>query len=395
MPRRLAVNQGATYASNGIGNTSATSSISSRRAGVGQGVTSACPRHGVRRLITKLGRPVRRLTQSCSSLLVSELANQGPGVVQGGARQIQTDTTMARVESLPGGRLARLAAPSQQQSVTRSQNYYQNNHHLNSSSFYQVDEMEHIKSSSREHKWYWSETDKSHECVVSEDKLGLCFHPHCSESAAACRAAEPLKRNGNYYYWEIHVHDKIYGTSVMFGLCTAKQRLHANDYCNLVGLDEFGWSLTHKGLVWHGGTGMQYTSIFPINQPITVGLLYNTMRGELSFFMDGRNLGVAFRGLNDIPDELYPVVASTAKCTQMRLLGSYCGYVSLLERSCFTLLKSVQDRNKLINYLQKERLPKHLLEYVAQAANVESRCIHDDDDRLGKAEVALREHNDN
>lgn len=118
----------------------------------------------------------------------------------------------------------------------------------------------------------------------------------------------------------------------MFGLCTKQQRLHANEYCNLVGLDDQGWSLSHKGLIWHNGIRRQFTGLFPVNQPITIGLLYNTLRGELSYFMDGKNLGVAFCGLNDIEDDLYPVVGSTAKSTRMRLIGSYCGYVSLLER---------------------------------------------------------------
>lgn len=126
--------------------------------------------------------------------------------------------------------------------------------------------------------------------------------------------------------------DKTYGTSVMFGVCTLKQSLHANDYCNLIGLDENGWSLSHKGLTWHNGKQSQYTQMFPSNQPITIGILFNTMRGELSYFMNGKNLGVAFCGLNDVDDELYPVVGSTAKCTRIRIAGSYCGYVSLLER---------------------------------------------------------------
>lgn len=209
-------------------------------------------------------------------------------------------------------------------------------------------------------------------CVVNKDRLSLCLHPNSSESTAACLAAEPLRRNGNYYYWEIQVHDKIYGTSVMFGLCSNRQRMHANDYCNLIGLDDCGWSLSHKGLAWHNGLASQYTSMFPVNQPITIGLLYDTMRGELSYFMDGKNLGVAFRGLNDFEQELYPVVASTARCTQMTLVGSYCGYVSLLERSCFTLLKSVgvKDRHEFIEQLRQQNLPKQLLQYVAQAANV-------------------------
>lgn len=120
---------------------------------------------------------------------------------------------------------------------------------------------------------------------MSPDKLEVCFHPECSEGAAAIRGSEPLIRNGNHYYWELVVYEKVYGTSVMFGLCTKDQSLHANDYCNLIGLDQNGWSLSHKGLIWHEGKHARYSHLFPTNQTITLGLLFNTMRGELSYFM--------------------------------------------------------------------------------------------------------------
>lgn len=119
---------------------------------------------------------------------------------------------------------------------------------------------------------------------------------------------------------------------MMLGLCTEDQTLHKSDYCNLVGLDQNGWSLSHKGLIWHNGKYSKYTNDFTTNQTLTVGLLYDTMRGELSYLINGENLGVAFSGLNKCNRDLYPVIGSTAKRTRMRLTGSYCGYVSLFER---------------------------------------------------------------
>ena len=171
-------------------------------------------------------------------------------------------------------------------------------------------------------------------CVLSDDKLGLCFHPQCSESTGACRGSRPLKRDGNYYYWEITVLDKTYGTSVMFGLCTKRQKLHWNEYTNLIGLDQEGWSLSHKGHIWHAGQHLQFAREFPTNQPVTVGLLFNTADGELSYFLNGLSLGVAFRGLNRVApgEDLYPVVGSTAKCTRMRITASYRGFETLLNR---------------------------------------------------------------
>lgn len=168
--------------------------------------------------------------------------------------------------------------------------------------------------------------------LLSDDKLEVCFHPECAESTAAIRGSQPFRQNGNYYYWEVTIYDKIFGTSMMLGLCTEDQALQRADYCNLIGLDANGWSLSHKGLIWHDGKVARYTNDFGANQDTTIGLLFDTMRGELSYLINGENLGVAFSGLNNCNKDLYPVVGSTAKRTRMRLTGSYCGYVSLLER---------------------------------------------------------------
>lgn len=71
----------------------------------------------------------------------------------------------------------------------------------------------------------------------------------------------------------------------MFGVCTKEQNLSANDYCNLIGLDKHGWSLSHKGHLWHNGECNQYTSIFPEHGTVKIGLFFDTMRGQLSYFM--------------------------------------------------------------------------------------------------------------
>lgn len=71
----------------------------------------------------------------------------------------------------------------------------------------------------------------------------------------------------------------------MFGVCTKEQKLHALDYCNLIGLDQHGWSLSHKGLLWHNGEYARYTSIFPEQGTVKIGLFFDTMRGQLSYFI--------------------------------------------------------------------------------------------------------------
>ena len=40
---------------------------------------------------------------------------------------------------------------------------------------------------------------------------------------------------------------------MMFGIGTAKARLHVDAFVNMLGEDEQSWGLSHKGLVWHKG----------------------------------------------------------------------------------------------------------------------------------------------
>jgi len=39
----------------------------------------------------------------------------------------------------------------------------------------------------------------------------------------------------------------------MFGVVGAAARLHVDSFVNLLGEDEHGWALSHKGTLWHRG----------------------------------------------------------------------------------------------------------------------------------------------
>ena len=52
--------------------------------------------------------------------------------------------------------------------------------------------------------------------------------------------------NGGRFYWEIHVSQRIFGTSMMFGIGTREARLHVDAFVNMLGEDEHSWGLSHK-----------------------------------------------------------------------------------------------------------------------------------------------------
>lgn len=119
---------------------------------------------------------------------------------------------------------------------------------------------------------------------------------------------------------------------MMFGISTKSARLHADSFVNLLGEDENGWGLSHKGLLWHNGQWKTFTKPFRENEAATVGLLFDSKNGTLTYFKDGISLGVAFTGLNRVKDDLYAMICSTAAKTEMTLSYMCRDYYSLQDR---------------------------------------------------------------
>jgi SPRY domain-containing SOCS box protein 3 len=152
--------------------------------------------------------------------------------------------------------------------------------------------------------WAWSETDRSEQCILfgPSNEIAL-FHPNWSFGSAAVRGAVPL--NGGRHFWEIFVTERIFGTSVMFGVGTDLARLSAVPYLNLLGENENSWGLSHKGYIWHGGKCSEFTTPFAENTPTRIGILFDGRKGTLEYYKDGRYLGVAFKGLDSIKVPIY------------------------------------------------------------------------------------------
>ena len=98
---------------------------------------------------------------------------------------------------------------------------------------------------------------------------------------------------------------------------------------------------SHKGLLWHNGQWQSYTRPFRENESTTVGILFDSREGTLTYFKDGVSLGIAFTGLQLIKEDLFPMISSTAAKTEMKLKNMRREYYDL------------QDRYSLILYLQK------------------------------------------
>lgn len=150
---------------------------------------------------------------------------------------------------------------------------------------------------------------------------------------------------------------------MMFGIGTDEVRLHANKFVNLLGEDENGWGLSHKGLLWHGGSCFNFTERFVENQATKIGLLFDGINGTLTYFKDGKCLGVAFRGLNKIGKKLYPIVASTAAKTEMVLAETRRDFVNLQDRCRAEILKHIKRKSDI----EKLELPFVISQYLSCA----------------------------
>lgn len=72
----------------------------------------------------------------------------------------------------------------------------------------------------------------------------------------------------------------------MFGIGTRKARLHVNSFTNLLGEDDNGWGLSHKGLTWHGGIAKQFCNRFKENEATKIGILFDGIAGTLTYYKD-------------------------------------------------------------------------------------------------------------
>ncbi|KAH9401121.1 hypothetical protein TYRP_002711 [Tyrophagus putrescentiae] len=209
-------------------------------------------------------------------------------------------------------------------------------------------------------KFKWSRRAQPEAAVVSGKGARVVFHPKWSNGTAGIRGNKPVNRLRSKCYWEILVKDRVFGTSMMFGLTTRSAALQNGSFTNLIGEDEWGWGLSHKGLIWHNGKWKVYTKPFRENRSTVIGCLYNGVDGTLTFFKDGQSLGVAFTGLHLVSEPLYPTVSSTAAKTEFCFLLAQREFSNLQER-CRQVIRSNIRSEQAIQSLE---LPDRLVRYV-------------------------------
>jgi len=226
----------------------------------------------------------------------------------------------------------------------------------------------HPLASGCDDNWTWNLKDASHEVRLKGPKRRIAhFHPNWSNGTAGVRGTKIL--NQGRYYWELNVSQRIFGTSMMFGIGTENARLHVDAFVNMLGENNQSWGLSHKGFLWHDGQYRQYTKSFKENISTTIGILFDGIAGTLTYYKDGVNLGVAFTGLSSITDPLYPIICSTAAKTEMALGVTKREFISIQDRCRAVILRHLNHEDQ-IEHLE---LPRTLKRFISEGLSDESQ----------------------
>ncbi|CAF1068769.1 unnamed protein product [Adineta steineri] len=208
-----------------------------------------------------------------------------------------------------------------------------------------------------ESTWKWSTTTTNSSTILIDNNKQILFHPRISSSTQVILADRPLPYHGKHY-WEIYM-PAVYGTSIMFGVATNKQKLISTDFIDLIGSDQHGWALSHHGLLWHNGISRSYLAKpLELLQPVLIGLEFDADARTFSYRINNQSMGIAFHSIpKNIP--IYPAVSSTSAQSTM-ILKHCCHICSSLREICLKILRSI----KLTNNIPCNLLPRHLNSFI-------------------------------
>lgn len=99
---------------------------------------------------------------------------------------------------------------------------------------------------------------------------------------------------------------------------------------------------------------------FKENRATVIGILFDGIEGTLTYYKDGKCLGVAFKDLHLMKEPLYPIICSTAAKTEVTLCCMRRDYFNLQDRCRAQILKNVTSKSDIDLLL----LPKHLKKYL-------------------------------
>uniref|UniRef100_A0A915EAU0 B30.2/SPRY domain-containing protein n=1 Tax=Ditylenchus dipsaci TaxID=166011 RepID=A0A915EAU0_9BILA len=173
--------------------------------------------------------------------------------------------------------------------------------------------------------WSWdrkaAKSTCASEAVFSQENSTVIFHPSYSFGTAAVFGDKPLESK-LVSYWEV-ILPRCYGTSMMLGLGTRRAKTHSPTRFEHLLRSKYSCGLAHNGYLYRGDSKVdlptQFCAPFPQDKQVVVGMMFHGPHKWLAYFLDGKPLGVAFRGLDMAGEQLF---LCTAQKSQFTLEGS-------------------------------------------------------------------------
>ncbi|XP_038066346.1 SPRY domain-containing SOCS box protein 3-like isoform X1 [Patiria miniata] len=204
----------------------------------------------------------------------------------------------------------------------------------------------------RELDWLWNEEETSDACVhvLGNSGAQVFFHQDYSCGTAAARGTQPMSQG--QHFWEIKMDSPVYGTAMMVGIGTRQIDLtqYSHTFCNMLGSDPNSEScgLSYTGRFYQGGgQGKAYCSKF--GQGTVIGVHLDMWFGTLTYYKNGKCLGVATKGL--LGKAWHPMISSTAARSSMCLQTARSFPSSLQFWCCRTLRRAVPTEHNVIEVL--------------------------------------------
>lgn len=164
-----------------------------------------------------------------------------------------------------------------------------------------------------QYKYAWNEEDRSLNIFVKEDDP-MTFHRHPVAQSTDCIRSKGGFTRGLHVF-EISWNPRQRGTHAVVGVATNEAPLHCVGYQSLVGSNEqsWGWDIGRKK-AFHDSkhnAGVQYPLLENVDHfviPEKFLMVLDMDEGTLSFIVDGKFLGIAFRGLKG--KTVFPIVSA-------------------------------------------------------------------------------------
>jgi SOCS box./SPRY domain. len=216
-----------------------------------------------------------------------------------------------------------------------------------------------MASLTTEDNWKWNYLDCSDGVRLDDpDSRVASFHANLNHDLVGVRGTRVL--NNGRYYWELQVTSSSVVARTLFGIATKKMPLDLVYFPET--MPNKGWFLTHVGLLWHSGEFSNYKGRFLHHFETPIGVLFDGISGTLSYYINGKYVGVAFNRLNEVKDALYPFVALSSDNAAITLTKMTKEFVNLQGRCRAVILKRVKVKARI----EELPLPKPIKDYLKE-----------------------------